>query len=122
VKRILIKRLFSSLLSIYFVLSIFVSSSATQTSPLVTESVDLYGGLGLPTDTIPFMKKVRTGTLPNGLRYYILKNNKPENRAFLTLAVNAGSVLEEDNEQGLLILWSIWLSKEQHGSLKKEIF
>jgi zinc protease len=101
VKRILIKRLFTSLLSIYFVLSIFVSSSAVQTSHLVTESVDLYGGLGLPTDTIPFMKKVRRGTLPNGLRYYILKNNKPENRACLTLAVNAGSVLEEDNEQGL---------------------
>jgi zinc protease len=88
-------------LSIYFVLSIFVSSSAAQTFPLVTESVDLYGGLGLPTDTIPFMKKVRRGTLPNGLRYYILKNNKPENRALLTLAVNAGSVLEEDNERGL---------------------
>lgn len=100
-KRILIKKLFTSLLSIYFVLSIVVSSSAVQTSSLVTESVDLYGGLGLPTDTIPFMRKVRRGTLPNGLRYYILKNNKPENRAYLTLAVYAGSVLEEDSEQGL---------------------
>ncbi|MDR3336018.1 MAG: insulinase family protein [Treponema sp.] len=61
----------------------------------------LYGGLGQPEDPVPFMKEVRTGTLPNGLRYYILQNARPENRAFLTLAVNAGSVLETDDEQGL---------------------
>jgi zinc protease len=47
------------------------------------------------------MKKVRSGVLPGGLRYFILENSRPENRAYLTLAVNAGSVLEEDNEQGL---------------------
>ncbi|MDR3303703.1 MAG: insulinase family protein, partial [Treponema sp.] len=39
--------------------------------------------------------------LPNGLRYYILENKRPENRAYLTLAVNAGSVLETDDERGL---------------------
>jgi zinc protease len=39
--------------------------------------------------------------LPNGLRYYILENSKPEGRASLTLAVHAGSVLETDEEQGL---------------------
>ncbi|MDR1955754.1 MAG: insulinase family protein [Treponema sp.] len=60
-----------------------------------------YTGLGLPTDPVPFMPTVRRGTLPNGLRYYILENGKPENRAYLTLAVNAGSVLEQDDEQGL---------------------
>jgi zinc protease len=35
------------------------------------------------------------------LRYFILENSRPENRAYLTLAVRAGSVLEEDDEQGL---------------------
>ncbi|MDR3335415.1 MAG: insulinase family protein [Treponema sp.] len=63
--------------------------------------VDVYGGLGRPTDPVPFMKAARTGTLPNGLRYYILENTKPENRAYLTLAVNAGSVLETEEERGL---------------------
>ncbi|MDR0387776.1 MAG: insulinase family protein, partial [Treponema sp.] len=61
----------------------------------------LYGGLGQASDPVPFMTKARTGTLPNGLRYYILENERPENRAFLTLAVNAGSVLETGEEQGL---------------------
>ena len=59
------------------------------------------GNLGQPTDQVPFMEKVRTGTLPSGLRYFILENAMPENRAYLTLAVNAGSVLENDDEQGL---------------------
>ncbi|MDR3167675.1 MAG: insulinase family protein, partial [Treponema sp.] len=61
----------------------------------------LYGALGLPSDPVPFMEGVRRGTLPNGLTYYILENQKPENRAYLTLAVKAGSVLEKDDEQGL---------------------
>ncbi|MDR2186054.1 MAG: insulinase family protein [Treponema sp.] len=60
-----------------------------------------YGGLGKASDPVPFIAAARTGTLPNGLRYYILENARPEGRAYLTLAVNAGSVLEEDDEQGL---------------------
>jgi zinc protease len=47
------------------------------------------------------MSAARTGTLPNGVRYYILENRRPENRAYLTLAVNAGSVLEREDERGL---------------------
>ncbi|MDR2742659.1 MAG: insulinase family protein [Treponema sp.] len=62
---------------------------------------DIYGGLGQAADPVPFMTKVRTGKLPNGLRYYIMENARPENRAFLTLAVNAGSVLETEEERGL---------------------
>ncbi|MDR2485402.1 MAG: insulinase family protein, partial [Treponema sp.] len=62
---------------------------------------NVYGGLGLPADPVPFIGAARTGILPNGLRYYILENAKPENRAYLTLAVNAGSVLENDDERGL---------------------
>ena len=49
----------------------------------------------LPTDP-----KLRTGTLPNGLRYYIRQNAKPEKRAELRLVVNTGSVLEKPNQLG----------------------
>ena len=42
-----------------------------------------------------------SGKLDNGLEYYILKNTKPENRASLNLVVKAGSLLEDDNQQGL---------------------
>ncbi|MFP4664103.1 MAG: M16 family metallopeptidase [Bacteroidales bacterium] len=54
-----------------------------------------------PTDEIPFTDDVTYGKLDNGLTYYIKSNPKPENRAELTLVVNAGSVLETDEQQGL---------------------
>jgi zinc protease len=52
-------------------------------------------------DPIPFDPSVKVGKLENGLRYYIKVNRKPEQRAQLWLAVNAGSVLEDDDQQGL---------------------
>jgi zinc protease len=60
-----------------------------------------YGALGLPDDAVPLMGELRKGTLPSGLAYYILPNKKPENRAYLTLIVNAGSVLETEEQRGL---------------------
>ena len=39
--------------------------------------------------------------MPNGLTYYIRKNAKPEKKIELRLAVNAGSVQENDNQLGL---------------------
>ena len=50
---------------------------------------------------LPVDPKVKIGELENGLRYYIRENQKPQKRAVLWLAVNAGSVLEDDNQQGL---------------------
>lgn len=50
---------------------------------------------------LPLDKTVRYGVLPNGLKYYIKANNKPENRVELRLAVNAGSNQEDDNQLGL---------------------
>src|ERR1039457_4216333 len=50
---------------------------------------------------IPMDPNVRMGKLPNGLTYYIRKNGKPEHRAELRLVVHAGSILEDDNQQGL---------------------
>ena len=54
-----------------------------------------------PNDPLPHDPSVITGTLPNGLHYYIRKNSKPEKRAELRLAVKAGSVLENDDQRGL---------------------
>ncbi len=50
----------------------------------------------LPLDT-----RVTKGKLANGLTYYILPHKKPEGRAQMWLAVNAGSVLEDDDQRGL---------------------
>jgi zinc protease len=50
---------------------------------------------------IPLDPSVKTGKLKNGLTYYIKKNNKPENKVDLRLMINAGSILETDEQQGL---------------------
>ena len=50
---------------------------------------------------IPFDPNVKKGVLKNGLTYYIRKNAKPENKVDLRLIVNAGSILENDDQQGL---------------------
>lgn len=44
---------------------------------------------------------VRIGKLDNGFVYYIRRNSKPEKRVELRLVVNAGSILETDDQQGL---------------------
>ena len=54
-----------------------------------------------PQDTIPFDAAVRTGTLPNGLKYFVRQNARPAKRVLLRLAVKAGSLDEADDQQGL---------------------
>src|SRR3984893_11167536 len=54
-----------------------------------------------PAAPLPFDPAVTVGTLSNGMRYYIRENHKPEKRAELRLVVNAGSVLEDEDQRGL---------------------
>lgn len=44
---------------------------------------------------------VKIGRLDNGLTYYIRYNAMPTNRLEMRLVVNAGSILEDDEQQGL---------------------
>jgi zinc protease len=49
----------------------------------------------------PLDPQIKVGKLANGLTYYVMKHKKPEQRASLWLAVNAGSVQEDDDQRGL---------------------
>jgi len=53
------------------------------------------------SDPLPVDPRVKIGKLPNGLTYYIQKNSRPEKKVELRLAVNTGSILEEDDQRGL---------------------
>ena len=72
------------------------SERATQpvTPPTTLDPAFLAEPLSLDPD-------VRTGTLANGLTYFVRRNVEPQNRAELRLAVNAGSVLEDEDQRGL---------------------
>ncbi len=54
-----------------------------------------------PADPIPPDPEVTTGTLANGLTWFVHVNDEPENRAELRLVVNAGSILEDEDQLGL---------------------
>ena len=68
--------------------------AVATTAPLVAQDIDLQSRL--PTDS-----SITTGVFDNGLRYYIRANTRPEDRAELRLVVNAGSILEDDDQLGL---------------------
>jgi len=74
-------------------------AAAAQT-PAAESSAQLSGELSLETE-IPVDPQVRLGRLENGLTYYVRPNSEPENRAELRLVVNAGSVLEDEDQLGL---------------------
>jgi zinc protease len=88
------------------------TNAADSTEPSGLDRLNNISGIGGQTKTVeeqqsgldaalPFDPNVRTGQLPNGMRYYIRQNSKPEKRIELRLAVNAGSMQEEDNQRGL---------------------
>lgn len=53
------------------------------------------------SDKLPVAPEITRGKLANGLTYYIRKNTKPEQKVELRLAIKAGSILEDDDQQGL---------------------
>ncbi|MBA4386905.1 MAG: hypothetical protein C0404_02925 [Verrucomicrobia bacterium] len=63
----------------------------------------LLPGAGCDRDDqpLPSDPKVLTGRLDNGMAYYVRQNRKPKGRLELRLVVKAGSILEDDDQQGL---------------------
>ncbi|MDC7233007.1 MAG: insulinase family protein [Spirochaetales bacterium] len=53
------------------------------------------------TDRIPENPELISGTLENGMKYYIQKNDTPRERAILRLVVNAGSLIEDPDQLGM---------------------
>lgn len=57
--------------------------------------------LSRPSGSLPSDPAVRFGQLPNGLRYAIMENREPRERAALRLLVEAGSLHEKEDQRGL---------------------
>ncbi len=53
------------------------------------------------TRPLPIDPAVKTGRLPNGLRYFIRQNARPAKRVAMRLAVNAGAIQEQPDQRGL---------------------
>jgi zinc protease len=70
-------------------------------APLSTAAAQSSAAPAGDATPIPTDPAVRVGQLPNGLRYFIRQNSRPEQRVELRLVVNAGSVLEDADQRGL---------------------
>ena len=75
--------------------AILAACAGTKTSSTSSQSPDALDA------TLPIDSLVVAGELPNGFRYLIRHNEKPEDRAELRLTVDVGSVLEAEEERGL---------------------
>ena len=71
-----------------FIIFLFVSTSSVFAQKNLDEKLAIDPG-------------VRIGKLSNGLTYYIRQNKKPDQKVELRLVVNAGSILEDENQQGI---------------------
>ena len=85
---------FASALTAARLISAQAPADSRETSAASVASYAL--SLQMPVDP-----EVTVGTLPNGLRYYVRRNGRPARRAEMRLVVRAGSVLEDNDQQGL---------------------
>ena len=88
------RRASSLVVTLAAVLATGVVATAQRTVTTGAQNVPL-------TAPVPVDPRITVGTLPNGLRYYIRDNKQPQGRAELRLVVNAGSILEDDDQRGL---------------------
>lgn len=63
--------------------------------------LSLLFALPLFSNPLPVDEKVISGTLDNGLTYFIRENNYPKGQAQLRLIVKVGSAYENEDEQGI---------------------
>ena len=74
-------------------------SAGAQDAPPVADTLD--AATASAESPMPIESAVHHGRLDNGLTFYVRRNTRPENRAILRLVVNAGSVLEDEDQLGL---------------------
>lgn len=83
-------------LSAFLVVNTPVLAQKKAAKPKQTAPVTTNQGKSIPNDPL-----VKIGKLPNGLTYYVRKNTEPKKRAELYLANRIGSLMENDDQQGL---------------------
>ncbi|EDP94543.1 putative zinc protease [Kordia algicida OT-1] len=83
------------------ILMLSISGLHTTTAQSQQSIKKEIAAFNLDGTTIPTDPNVKIGKLSNGLTYYIRNNGKPENKVELRLVVNAGSILEDEDQLGL---------------------
>lgn len=89
---------------VLFILFFAISFTACDSQKKVVETttkIEKQVKEEVESPPIPIDPSVKIGKLSNGLTYYIKNNGKPADKVELRLAVNAGSILEDDDQLGV---------------------
>lgn len=89
------------ILSILALISLLFACASTDGPATTATAAQPESAAAEAAERLPVDPQVTVGTLPNGMSYYIRENDEPRNRAFLRLAVDAGSILEDEDQLGL---------------------
>lgn len=96
-----IKILVLYLVTIFLPLQIVFSTQEVAIKQRVTQKIPSKNSWGDQNSDLPPDPLVIWGQLDNGLRYAIMPNMEPPHEVSLRLLVNAGSLMESENQRGL---------------------
>ena len=98
-----LKSVLKSVLLILAAATLFLSFSCAGAPPApdIPVDADESASTARSSALLQLDPQVTYGTLENGLTYYVRRNTTPEERVELRLVVNAGSVLEREDQRGL---------------------
>src|SRR5690242_15160036 len=83
---------------IYFFLGSYLSAGIVDE----TVMINVEHQKAFQQETIPpNWERIQWGKLPNGFEYAVMENPLPEHTVTLRLFVKAGSVMEQENQQGI---------------------
>lgn len=99
----MIRRLAAPLTALVLALGLLAPALDAQVTepPAPTPAAALPTVATDPATAMPLDARIRTGRLPNGLRYFLRQNGRPAKRVSLRLAVDVGSLMEQDDQRGL---------------------
>ena len=83
------------------IVSLSLPSIAAQTAAPATAPRPSVNGWGVPLTDVPPDPAIRFGTLPNGMKYAVMRNVVPKGGASLRLHFAFGSLAESERERGL---------------------
>ena len=81
-------------------LTLMVAACNTQTTAPGTKT----GHISVSKESsapLPLYKGIQQGKLKNGLKYIVIPNHRPEHQVSLQMVVHAGSLNEDDDQQGI---------------------
>jgi zinc protease len=85
----------------FTVRSVLLATALSFAAPALAAIPPAANGWGIPATDVPADPSIRYGTLPNGMKYAVMRNATPKGAASVRLRFDFGSIGEGDKERGL---------------------